>query len=387
MIKKIVIATVISAFLISLIATVQVIDVTKAEPVTLVVPTDYSTIQQAIDHSSDGDTIYIKKGTYAENPIINKSIILIGEDRDTTIIDMTAGRKVERNDLTTCLRMQHDDVTITGLTIFGGWLGIEVFANYCNISGNKIMTSQNCIELIRSENCIVIGNVFHLNGTSTGIHLLVSNNNIISQNNLGFCTEGITIRQQSSNNTITKNSITNCDAVALLFLEAGAYNIVKANNMSNSKYGTIVYGSSHNTITNNNFVNNTIQLSTNESYYLSFGYNRSVNTIVQNFWSDYDGIDANVNGVGDTPYIIDPYNNDSQPLMLPFDINNAPDPTPNPTPTLCPSPTSSLIPTETPTPSPTVPEFPTWTIMPLAVITVVAAILAVRRRAVKGFSQ
>lgn len=61
---------------------------------TITVPTDYSSIQDAINNAVDGDTVYIKKGYYVENPIVNKTISLIGEDRDATVIDVTAGLKV-----------------------------------------------------------------------------------------------------------------------------------------------------------------------------------------------------------------------------------------------------------------------------------------------------
>ena len=44
-------------------------------------------IQDLIDSASDGDTIYIPSGTYYENIKIDKSINLIGEDKNTTIID------------------------------------------------------------------------------------------------------------------------------------------------------------------------------------------------------------------------------------------------------------------------------------------------------------
>ena len=47
----------------------------------------FKKIHDAIDFSSDGDTIFVRKGVYNENLIIHKSIRLIGEDKYTTIID------------------------------------------------------------------------------------------------------------------------------------------------------------------------------------------------------------------------------------------------------------------------------------------------------------
>ncbi|MBE3136539.1 MAG: hypothetical protein IMZ43_03980, partial [Thermoplasmata archaeon] len=40
---------------------------------------NYSTIQDAIDNSSNGDTVYVYNGTYYEHVEIDKSITLIGE--------------------------------------------------------------------------------------------------------------------------------------------------------------------------------------------------------------------------------------------------------------------------------------------------------------------
>ena len=43
---------------------------------TILIPEDYSTIQQGIDASQDGDTVLVADGDYIENLVLNKSIVL-----------------------------------------------------------------------------------------------------------------------------------------------------------------------------------------------------------------------------------------------------------------------------------------------------------------------
>jgi len=48
---------------------------------------DFTCIQDAINASSDGDTIFVYNGTYNENIVINKSFLTLqGEDNENTII-------------------------------------------------------------------------------------------------------------------------------------------------------------------------------------------------------------------------------------------------------------------------------------------------------------
>ena len=52
------------------------------------IPGDYSTIQEGINNSVDGDMVLVSPGTYFENINFNgKNISLIGENRETTTID------------------------------------------------------------------------------------------------------------------------------------------------------------------------------------------------------------------------------------------------------------------------------------------------------------
>ena len=58
-------------------------------PAIIQVPNQYNNIQQAINNASDGDTIKISAGTYYTNGLIieNKTVHLVGEDPNNTIID------------------------------------------------------------------------------------------------------------------------------------------------------------------------------------------------------------------------------------------------------------------------------------------------------------
>ena len=177
----------------------------KAESKTITVPDDFPTIQEAINAADAGDTIFVKRGTYVENPVVNKSVSLIGEDRDATVIDVTAGLKVEK-----------DNVTVTGFTIFDGFNGISVDANNCNISGNKIKQATHGIVVFGNNNHVT-GNTFESIGLSSAIQLNFANENIIKNNYIESCVEGIQIWQNSNNNTITENTIRNCKTPLLIF--------------------------------------------------------------------------------------------------------------------------------------------------------------------------
>ena len=53
----------------------------------LQVPWDFPTIQAAINGAESGDTIQVSAGTYYERIVVNKSVTLLGEGRENTIID------------------------------------------------------------------------------------------------------------------------------------------------------------------------------------------------------------------------------------------------------------------------------------------------------------
>jgi len=95
---------------------------------TITVPDDYATIQGAIDAASDGDTINVRTGIYYEHLIVNKTLTLVGENRDNTIIDGSY--------YGTVVEVTADDVSISRLKIQHGEVGSDITGNRTVISSN-----------------------------------------------------------------------------------------------------------------------------------------------------------------------------------------------------------------------------------------------------------
>ena len=311
----------------------------NAQAKTIVVPDDFSTIQEAINIADEGDTIFVKSGMYHENVRVNKSIVLVGENVDTTIID---GNPPEGFRIP--IKIENSNVSVSGFKLLYGYTGITVGeVKFCNISGNRIAGNQHGITLVGTSFSNVTRNYFEQIRLSSAIQLSYSNFNLVNGNYIDNCTEGIQIWQYSTNNTVTENTIKNCDDVALR-LQYADNNTIARNDISNCGLGTSIYVANNNSITKNNYINNDESLPSGEWewYAKTFGYNGSINIINQNYYNDYNGIDSNSDGLGDTPYIINEDNQDNQPLMTPIEIE-------------------------------VIPEFPSWT--PLIISGLVAAFL------------
>ena len=100
-------------------------------------PGNYTKIQDAIDDAIDGDTVFVydDSSPYIENIGIDKSIQLLGENKNTTIIDGTQKGHT--------IVLKSNNSTIQGFTIKNGKsYGVLLLCSDSNIFSN-ILTSNS----------------------------------------------------------------------------------------------------------------------------------------------------------------------------------------------------------------------------------------------------
>ena len=230
----------------------------EAEPTTWTVdddgPADFSTIQEAINAASPGDTVYVHNGTYYENVVVNKTVSLIGENRRDTIIDgKSTGNVVE---------VTASNVTITGFTIqesgtvhrnYGIYIGESSSGN--KLSYNIIKNNYDGICLLESSSNSLSRNNITANNHDS-IYLYSSSSNIIFENNITNNNFGIRLFEWSNHNSITRNKITHND-YGIDLTESSSDNNVSRNNITNNNFSIhLSYFSNYNNILENNIANN-----------------------------------------------------------------------------------------------------------------------------------
>ncbi|MDH7507694.1 MAG: NosD domain-containing protein, partial [Candidatus Thermoplasmatota archaeon] len=208
-----------------------------------------------MDNASNGDIIYVYDdlSPYQENIRINKQILLIGENKETTIINGVTGQDH-------VVRISSKNVEINGFTIKGsieGQDGIAVFGlmELCIISNNIIMDNSYGILLQPTSSKITISNNIISNNNYQGILLQSSNRNIITNNTIIKNGDyGISLEVYSIQNKIINNTIEN-NFAGIKIGGSSSQNNISSNFISdNNMEGILIKGllSSNNEITRNN---------------------------------------------------------------------------------------------------------------------------------------
>jgi parallel beta-helix repeat protein len=233
---------------------------------------NYTVIQFAINDASPGDTIFVYGNTtpYYEHLTITKSLNLVGEDRETVIIEGNFLDEVIH------VGLSANWVTINGFTISNGTKGILLAGvSNNNIYGNKIISnSDNGIYLSRSVNNNISDNIFVNNGIFIeGVQLSHFNshnippNNLVNQkplyyykNSTGIDIDNISTGQlilaNCSRGNVTNLQINNTD-VGIQVAYSSDIDITN-NSLTENEYGIHTYSSSGINITNNTILSNRI---------------------------------------------------------------------------------------------------------------------------------
>ena len=147
-------------------------------------PGNYTTIQSAIDDANSGDTIYVYNGIYSECISIgSKSITIIGQNKDATIID---GENVPNNFTAVDLGL-YSGLDFSRFTIKNFWYGFDIHSlNIVNIHHNKIISNKYGINInfLGYYNPSSIYNNQIIDNYCYGISLHSNTNNVSVYNNI-----------------------------------------------------------------------------------------------------------------------------------------------------------------------------------------------------------
>ena len=280
-------------------------------------PGNYTTIQDAVDTAADGDTVFVYSGMYNEIIVINKNrLTLIGEDKNTTIISFNRTYHIRQ------ITINANNCSIENLQITQNNnsiipQGILINSNYNTIKNSIIFNVTEGVELSAgSESNTIIHN--EIKNNLIGIDASSSTYNNISHNIFSNNTQNnIYLSTQSDNNDVSFNTM-DTSAFGMRFV-GSKYNNVYKNCIQNNQIG--LYCCCHarsNYFYNNNFLNNFINAK-NDYGLINIWFDSPNGT--GNYWDDYTGLDANGDGIGDTPYKISGGDNqDLYPLMHPFEL-------------------------------------------------------------------
>lgn len=137
------------------------------------------TIQNLINRTNSGDSIYVVPGTYYENLIIDRSIVFGALDTSNPPVIITSGSRPG-------ITLAADGITLNGL----------------NISG----TAQTGLLLKSSNNRI---SEITIRGFDRGLELNTASNNIISKNSIVNNSLGVVLDRSSRTNTFILNGFDN----------------------------------------------------------------------------------------------------------------------------------------------------------------------------------
>lgn len=228
---------------------------------------DYVTIKEAVNNANPGDTIEVYSGTYPEhwNIIEKEHINLIGISHELGEGNDSGKPFVKGDGTGTVFHVKVGNVSISNFRIENPWSG-GLFV-YCIRLGEDVANKQS--------NNIIFNNTLS-NSTRSAIYCAGAGKDIkIIGNEISHCNNSGILVDVTEGFIITGNIITDVDKQGILFSGEfhnisgniikrcgigikinGNYNTIYGNNIENCVAGVFIDGTCGNTITENNFKNN-----------------------------------------------------------------------------------------------------------------------------------
>jgi hypothetical protein len=147
---------------------------------TWVVPTDFPTIQNAIDAASTSDDVLVEPGTYRENLILRSSIEVRGREAARTVLE-------PQNDTLPTVRINlGDDIRFSNFTLIGARTGIEINVSTDVLISNVVFEAadERAVEVdatstVEIRNSVFAGNEVAIRRGTSNVGIV---NNIFSGN-------------------------------------------------------------------------------------------------------------------------------------------------------------------------------------------------------------
>jgi len=290
----------------------------------------YQFIKDGIDNASTDDTVFVFNGTYYENIFIDKTISLIGEDRNTTIIDGGG-----ENDVV-CIQSGNDGVVLLGFTIqnSGNYTtdytkdaGVDIHSDNNKISHNIIIHHPRYgIKLTHANKNIITNNIISHSGYPGyligSITLDFSNDNNIS-NNIITSNNNTGIELKLSNRNIISGNTISLNYIGISLWDNGAQctdNVIIRNNIKDNREGISIRRSG-NIISQNNFINNWNRHASSLPNFMSRDLRFITrNTWDANYWDDWKGLESSLFSMF-PKYIPIGLNFDWHPVSESYDIS------------------------------------------------------------------